>query len=175
MSAQPYRAIHVGGLPEHTTKEALRSTFSRFGPIAEDGITLERSTVNQKLFATITFERPESVHEAMKKINGKVFLGSHINISVEGPDVKAIIDSGLGNLYITNLDEGIDVNRLYIVFSQYGEVLSCHIPMRNGKSGGYGFVQFRNPADAERARINQDGAPLNGKEIHVQVAVQKKK
>lgn len=62
------------------------------------------------------------------------------------------------NLYVKNLDETIDDEKLKADFSQYGTVASVKI-MRDEKgiSKGFGFVSFANVEEANRALMEANG------------------
>ncbi len=55
------------------------------------------------------------------------------------------------NIFVKNLDEAIDEEKLKEMFSPYGEIKSVAV-MRNeeGKSKGFGFVNFAEPEEAQK-------------------------
>ncbi|MBA0799170.1 hypothetical protein Gohar_009701, partial [Gossypium harknessii] len=82
--------------------------------------------------------------------------------------------SGAGNIFIKNLDKGIDQKALHDTFSAFGNILSCKLATdSSGQSKGYGFVQFDNEESAQKAIEKLNGMLLNDKQVYVGPFVRK--
>ena len=73
--------------------------------------------------------------------------------------------TGVGNVFIKNLDPSITSARLEGIFCKFGTILSCKVAEERGKSKGFGFVQFASE-DLSMAAVNAlHGTMLEGKEL----------
>jgi RNA recognition motif-containing protein len=76
------------------------------------------------------------------------------------------------NLYIGNLDYGINEEKLKQIFEEFGEVTSANIitDKYTGRSKGFGFVEMPNNAEAQAAISALNGKSFNNREMNVNEA-----
>jgi polyadenylate-binding protein len=77
------------------------------------------------------------------------------------------------NLYIKNLDDTIDDERLRKEFSKFGTITSAKIMSENGRSKGFGFVCFSAPDEATKAVTEMNGSIVGSKPLYVALAQRK--
>ncbi|CAG2190597.1 PABPC [Mytilus edulis] len=77
------------------------------------------------------------------------------------------------NLYVKNLDDNIDDERLRKEFSQFGTITSAKVMSEGGRSKGFGFVCFSSPEEANNAIIQMNGKIVVTKHLYVSVAQRK--
>jgi len=62
------------------------------------------------------------------------------------------------NIYVTNLDKETTYEDFHKYFRQFGEFFSSKLPNKDGKSLGYGYVNFKNNQDAEKCiQLSNEG------------------
>ena len=81
------------------------------------------------------------------------------------------------NLFVKNLDDSIDDEKLRTEFSQFGSIASAKV-MTEDKDGairskGFGFVCFETPEEATKAITDMNGRMINSKPIFVALAQRK--
>ena len=76
----------------------------------------------------------------------------------------------VGGLSWNTTDDG-----LRAAFSPYGQVVEAKVvtDRETGRSRGFGFIGFQNPADGIAAQQAMDGASLDGRSIRVNAAEDK--
>lgn len=72
-------------------------------------------------------------------------------------------------LYVSNLEEEINEQILYNIFSGYGHIIGVKIMRHliNRKSRGFGFITYKNQASAERALKEMNGKAIFRNKISV--------
>jgi len=75
-------------------------------------------------------------------------------------------------LFVANLSFRVNDEDLNGAFAEYGEVISAKVIRDNfsGKSRGFGFVEMKEDADADKAIEELNNADFDGKVISVSVA-----
>jgi polyadenylate-binding protein len=87
----------------------------------------------------------------------------------------SIRKSGVGNIFIKNLDTSIDHKQLYDTFSMFGNILSCKVALNeDGNSKGYGFVHFESSESAEKSIAKLNGMLIGSMKIYVGRFIPKK-
>lgn len=76
------------------------------------------------------------------------------------------------NIYVGNLDYGIQESELEQLFQEYGEVASVKIikDKYTGKAKGFGFIEMPDEGEATTAIEELNGREVNGRQMKVNQA-----
>ncbi|XP_037941390.1 polyadenylate-binding protein isoform X2 [Teleopsis dalmanni] len=110
---------------------------------------------------------PISPERALDTMNFDLIRNKPIRImwSQRDPSLRR---SGVGNVFIKNLDKSIDNKAIYDTFSAFGNILSCKVATdEKGNSKGYGFVHFETEEAANTSIEKVNGMLLNAKKVYV--------
>ena len=87
------------------------------------------------------------------------------------PRPRRVVEPG-SRLFVGNLSFDLDSDQLRKFFEKWGPVADCFLPQdrTTQKPRGFGFVTFRDAADAKLAVAQADGTELDGRQLRVNVA-----
>lgn len=181
--------VYVKNLDESVCNEdKLRDLFAEFGEITSVYIALNDDG-KPRGFAFINYASPEMAQRLVDEMNNKDVAGK--TLTVCPAQKKAVREAELRNryetmrmerlqkyqgvnLYVKNLSDDIDDERLRNEFTPYGTITSSKV-MRDdkGNSRGFGFVCFTQPEEATRAVTELNGRMIGQKPIYVALAQRK--
>lgn len=164
--------------------QALHELFERFGDIISARVFVDEQG-QSKGFGFVCFKNPDHAEQAGKSMNGtqvgdrQIFVGraqekaerqAELRLREEALRTERNAKFRGVNLYVKNIDDSIDDDRLHEEFSAYGELTSVKVMQENGRSRGFGFVCFSNPEDATKAITMMNGRTIGSKPLYVAIA-----
>ncbi|KAJ6774010.1 RNA BINDING PROTEIN [Salix purpurea] len=155
--------VFIKNLDTSIDNKALQETFASFGPVLSCKVAVDNNG-QSKGYGFVQFENEEAAQSAIDRLNElKARFEQERNSRYE--KLKA------ANLYLKNLDEKIDDEKLKELFSEFGSITSCKVMLdQQGLSKGSGFVAFSTPEEASRALNEMNGKMIGKKPLYVAVA-----
>ncbi|GAB4838712.1 poly(A) binding protein Pab2 [Ancistrocladus abbreviatus] len=183
-----FNNVYVKNLSDSTTDEDLKTVFGQYGTITS-AVVMKDADGKSKCFGFVNFENPDDAAKAVEALNGQKFDDKEWYVGKAQKkaereaelklrfqqSVKEAVDKYQGaNLYIKNLDDSIDDDKLKELFSPFGNITSCKV-MRDpsGVSRGSGFVAFSTAEEASRALAEMNGKMVVSKPLYVALAQRK--
>ncbi|KAJ3125512.1 Protein phosphatase PP2A regulatory subunit B [Nowakowskiella sp. JEL0407] len=169
--------IFIKNLDPTIDNKALHDTFAAFGPILSCKVVTDEGS--SKGYGYVHFESQESADNAIKHVNGMllndsiVYVGHHVSKKERASKIEEI-KAKFTNIYIKNLSEDVSDEKLNEIFGVFGEMVSCVVQRdENGKSRGFGFVNYVNSEDAQLAVKEMHEKEIDGKQLFVARAQKK--
>ncbi|KAL0731599.1 hypothetical protein Bca4012_027693 [Brassica carinata] len=177
--------VYVKNLPKEIDDDELKKTFGKYGGISS-AVVMKDESGNSKCFGFVNFVRFEDAAVAVEKMNGVslgekvLFVGKAQKKSERVEELRrkyeqeklSRFEKLLGsNLYVKNLDDSVDDEKLKEMFSEYGNVTSSKVMINSGGlSRGFGFVAFSSPEEASKAMNEMNGKMVGTKPLYIALA-----
>ncbi|KAJ6739650.1 POLYADENYLATE-BINDING PROTEIN 7 [Salix koriyanagi] len=160
-------SLYVGDLDPSVTEEQLIQSFSKIQGYISAVLCPDTITGRSLCYGYVNFFGYQHAMHAIEIMNHKFINGKSIRVALSLPNSEAR-KSGIGNLFVKNLDISVDNSKLQHIFSKYGKIVSCKVAVTpEGKSKGYGYVQFESKESSNDAIQKVNGTIVEGKEIYV--------
>ncbi|KAK6345057.1 Protein phosphatase PP2A regulatory subunit B [Orbilia javanica] len=206
--------VYVKNIDPEVSDDEFRTVFEKFGQITSASLARDGETGTSRGFGFVNFSSHEAAAAAVEALHDTdlkgqtLFVGraqkkhereEELRKQYEAARIEKASKYQGVNLYVKNLDDEIDDERLRQEFSPYGTITSAKVmrdsvdspkekegedgkvseseekagDKKQGKSKGFGFVCFSNPDEASKAVAEMNQRMVNGKPLYVALAQRK--
>ncbi|KAG8258057.1 hypothetical protein J6590_036796 [Homalodisca vitripennis] len=186
--AKLFTNVYIKNFGEEMTDETLREMFEKYGHITSHKVMFKDDGKSLG-FGFVAFEDPEAAERAVNDLDGKevsegkvLYVGRAQKKAERQQELKRKFEQiklermtryqGV-NLYVKNLDDTIDDDRLRKEFTPFGTITSAKVMLEDGRSKGFGFVCFSSPEEATKAVTEMNGRIVGSKPLYVALAQRK--
>ena len=148
------KKLYVGNLKPGVTNQALFDHFSNKGfSVISASVKVSANDI-LNVFGFIVFSSAADTEKALETLNDTELQGKKMRLMKWNPG-SFIRDRETANIYVKDLDLSITQKELSEKFSVFGNILSVKLETySDGTSKGFGYVQFENSDEANKA-INE--------------------
>ncbi|KEY64259.1 hypothetical protein S7711_09919 [Stachybotrys chartarum IBT 7711] len=164
--------VFIKNLDVAIDNKALHDTFAAFGNILSCKVAQDEHG-NSKGYGFVHYETDEAAQQAIKHVNGmllnekKVYVGHHIpkkDRQSKFEEMKA----NFTNIYVKNIASEVSDDDFRELFEKFGDVTSSSLARdQEGKSRGFGFVNFTTHESASKAVDDLNGKDFRGQDLYV--------
>ncbi|XP_013928311.1 PREDICTED: polyadenylate-binding protein 4 isoform X3 [Thamnophis sirtalis] len=187
VKAKEFTNVYIKNFGDEMDDKRLKDLFSNYGKTLSVKVMTDPAG-KSKGFGFVSFEKHEEASKAVEEMNGKDFNGKIVFVGRAQKKVERQAElkrrfeqlkqerisryQGV-NLYIKNLDDTIDDEKLRKEFSPFGSITSAKVMLEDGRSKGFGFVCFSSPEEATKAVTEMNGRIVGSKPLYVALAQRK--
>lgn len=163
--------IYVSNLAYETSWQDLKDHFKKVGFVSRADVMMDDNG-KSKGYGVVEFTDTSSAQKAIVELNNTLIGGREIFVRIDRDCAASskIKGTGYTKLFVGNLSFDVAWQDLKDHFKQAGFVTRADVVLDNdGKSKGYGIVEFGNTIEANYAIETLNGSDLNGRTIVVRV------
>ena len=164
--------VFIKNLDVAIDNKALHDTFAAFGNILSCKVAQDENG-NSKGYGFVHYETDEAASQAIKHVNGmllnekKVYVGHHIpkkDRQSKFEEMKA----NFTNIYVKNVASDASDDEFRELFEKYGDITSSSLARdQEGKSRGFGFVNYTTHESAAQAVEELHNRDFRGQDLYV--------
>ncbi|KAJ7988989.1 hypothetical protein DPEC_G00314900 [Dallia pectoralis] len=185
--AKEFTNVYIKNFGDDMNDEKLKEMFDQYGKTLSVKVMIDPSGKSRG-FGFVSYEKHEDANKACEEMNGQEFNGKTVFVGRAQKKMERQAElkrkfemlkqerisryQGV-NLYIKNLDDTIDDEKLRKEFTPFGSITSAKVMLEEGRSKGFGFVCFSSPEEATKAVTEMNGRIVGSKPLYVALAQRK--
>ncbi|KAJ0109919.1 hypothetical protein J7T55_014720 [Diaporthe amygdali] len=134
--------VYVKNIQTDSTDEEFRDLFTKYGDITSASLARDQETGKNRGFGFVNFTTHEAAFKAVEELNGKDFKGQDLYVgraqkkhereeelrkSYEAARMEKASKYQGVNLYVKNLGDDVDDEKLRSIFSEFGPITSAKV------------------------------------------------
>ncbi|OMJ07721.1 Nucleolysin TIAR [Smittium culicis] len=172
------RTLYVGNLDARTNERMLFEIFSTSAQVSSVKVIADKATQQSNVvYGFIEFADRASAELSLAQMNGRKIFDHEIKVNWAFSGASQVREdtSTHSHIFVGDLSPEVNDQILAKAFSIFPSMSVARVmwDITSGKSRGYGFVAFREQADAEQAINTMNGEWLGSRAIRVNWANQK--
>ena len=184
MKAQ-FTNLYIKNLDTEVTQEEFEELFKRYGNVTSAIVQVDDEG-RSKGFGFVNYETHEEAQAAVDGLHETDFNGKKLYVtraqkkaereeelrrSYEQAKIEKLSKYQGVNLYVKNLEDDVDDDKLRAEFEPFGTITSCKVMTDDkGTSKGFGFVCFSSPDEATKAIAEMNNKMIGSKPLYVSLA-----
>ena len=190
-TSQKFTNVYVKNFGDDFTETQLKELFLPYGNIVSQRVMVDDEG-RARGFGFVSFDSHKSAACAVEDLNGKTMPNGkllycnraqkkservfYLRRKFDAMKMKSKSHYQGVNLYVKNLDDEIDDERLRTEFAKFGNITSAKVMTHdNGESKGFGFVCFTTPEEATKAITEMYGRIIVAKPLFIALARRKER
>lgn len=180
-----YTNIYIKNLDPEVTTDEFEEMFKAFGTVTSAVLQIDEEG-KSKGFGFVNYALHEEAQKAVETLHDSEHKGRKLFVAraqkkaereeelrrqYEQVKLEKLSKYQGVNLYIKNLEDDVDDERLRAAFEPFGTITSAKV-MRDDKntSKGFGFVCFSSPDEATKAVAEMNNKMIGSKPLYVSLA-----
>lgn len=134
--------VYVKNIPLETTDDEFRELFAKYGEVTSASLARDQESGKSRGFGFVNYVNHEHAAKAVEELNGKDFKGQDLYVgraqkkhereeelrkSYEAARIEKASKYQGVNLYVKNLDDDVDDEKLRELFAPYGAITSTKV------------------------------------------------
>lgn len=164
--------VYIKNLHPDIDNKSLHDTFSAFGRVLSCKVAYD-DMGQSKCFGFVHYETADAADAAIESVNGmllndrEVYVGKHLSKQDRESKYEAM-KQNFTNVFVKNIEISLSDDEFHALFSPFGAITSSSLSRDpDGKSKGFGFVNFESHELATKAVDELNDIEVKGQKIYV--------